>query len=291
MQNGGVKGLGYLGVESADIEGWRKFAAGIFGMHIEDRPDGGLDLRIDERKRRLAIMPAETDRVVYIGWDAGDAGNFQALKARLTAAGIVVHNAPDAERLDRGVTALAVFTEPNTGARYELFYGADLASAPLEFAKPISGYKTGAEGLGHVMLAAADRAAAVTFHRDVLGFSESDQIHEPPIHATFMHCNPRHHTLALVEPFGPLQNGSFGHLMLEALALDDVGSAYDAVKRDGYKLHLSFGRHSNDHMYSFYVYSPSGFPVEYGYGGRTIGDDWQVSQYSSIRLWGLEFAG
>jgi 2,3-dihydroxybiphenyl 1,2-dioxygenase len=291
MQSGGVKGLGYLGVESSDIAGWRKFATDILGMHIEDRADGGIDLRIDDRKRRLAIMPADADLVVYIGWDAGDADNFQALKARLAGAGVVVHNAPEAERIERGAAALAIFTEPNTGVRYELFHGAERADTPLSFCKPIAGYKTGAEGLGHVMLAAADRAAAVAFHRDVLGFSESDQIHEPPIHATFMHCNPRHHTLALVEPFGPLQNGSFGHLMLEALALDDVGAAYDAVKREGYKLHLSLGRHSNDHMYSFYVYSPSGFPVEYGYGGRTIGADWQTSQYSSIRLWGLEFLG
>lgn len=291
MQSGGVKGLGYLGVASADISGWRKFATDIFGMQIDDRADGGIDLRIDDRKRRLAIIPADSDRVVYIGWDAGDPDNFQALKARLTAAGIVVHNAPEHERSERGVAALAIFTEPNTGARYELFHGAERADTPLSFSKPISGYKTGAEGLGHVMLAASDRAAAVAFHRDVLGFSESDQIDEPPIHATFMHCNPRHHTLALVEPFGPLQNGSFGHLMLEALALDDVGAAYDAVKREGYKLHLSLGRHSNDHMYSFYVYSPSGFPVEYGYGGRTIGANWQTGQYSSIRLWGLEFLG
>jgi len=291
MQTARVRGLGYLGVEATDIPGWRKFATDIFGMHVEDRADGGIDLRIDECKRRLSIMPGSKDRVIYIGWDAGDSENYAALKSSLTAAGVTVDETSKAEHAERGVAGLAIFWEPNTGARYELFFGAETAQAPLTPSKPISGYKTGIEGLGHVMLAAGDREAAVAFHRDVLGFSESDQIDEPPIHATFMHCNPRHHTLALVEPFGPLKNGDFGHLMLEALALDDVGAAYDIVKRDGYKLHLTFGRHSNDHMYSFYVYSPSGFPVEYGFGGRTIGPDWKIGHYPTIRRWGLEFAG
>lgn len=291
MNTIGVRSLGYLGVDATDIAAWRKFATVVFGMEISDRHDGGIDLRIDEHKRRIAIRPAAQNGVAYIGWDVGDEANLAALEARLREAGVGVVEADELERRERGVRQMIVFSEPHTGARYECFYGAAMGASPFRSSKPISGYKTGSEGLGHVMLAAADREAAVAFHRDVLGFAISDHIDEPPIHATFMHCNTRHHTLAIVDPFGPVKGGDFGHLMLEALALDDVGAAHDVVKREGYDLHLTFGKHSNDHMYSFYVYSPSGFPIEYGYGGRAISPNWQVSRYPSIRVWGHEFVG
>lgn len=291
MDTTGVRSLGYLGVEATDIPAWRKFATGVFGMEVCEREDGGVDLRIDDHRRRLSITPAGQDRVAYVGWDAGDAANLATLEAKLHAAGVEVVEASDALRRERGVQGLLLFTEPNTGARYECFHGAATGETPFRPSRPISGYKTGGEGLGHVMLAAADREAAVAFHRDVLGFSVSDHIDEPPIHATFMHCNTRHHTLAFVDPFGPVKSGDFGHLMLEALALDDVGAAHDVVKREGYALHMTLGRHSNDHMYSFYVYSPSGFPIEYGYGGREIGPNWRISHYPSIRIWGHEFVG
>ena len=46
------------------------------------------------------------------------------------------------------------------------------------------------------------------------------------------------------------------------------------------------GKHSNDHMQSFYLKSPSGFWMEYGYGGREIGPDWEIKNYDQPMLWG-----
>ena len=42
-------------------------------------------------------------------------------------------------------------------------------------------------------------------------------------------------------------------------------------------------------MFSFYSESPSGFHIEYGYGGRQVDDtDWQVQYYKAASIWGHE---
>jgi catechol 2,3-dioxygenase-like lactoylglutathione lyase family enzyme len=63
----------------------------------------------------------------------------------------------------------------------------------------ISGYKTGNLGLGHVVYWVKDLAASVKFYQDIMGFSISDYIAWDDNDAVFMHCNSRHHTLALTE--------------------------------------------------------------------------------------------
>ncbi|MBU6252538.1 MAG: biphenyl 2,3-dioxygenase, partial [Alphaproteobacteria bacterium] len=47
----------------------------------------------------------------------------------------------------------------------------------------------------------------------------------------------------------------------------------------------------NDHMTSFYMETPSGFALEYGYGGRTL--DWDrhtIFESTSVSLWGHDFS-
>jgi len=49
----------------------------------------------------------------------------------------------------------------------------------------------------------------------------------------------------------------------------------------------TLGRHSNDQMVSFYMSTPSGFEVEYGWGGRLVDDAvWQVQRHDRGTLWG-----
>ena len=52
-------------------------------------------------------------------------------------------------------------------------------------------------------------------------------------------------------------------------------------------INRTLGRHTNDHMVSFYMASPSGFEVEYGWGARTVDDStWQVQQHTTGSMWG-----
>lgn len=92
----------------------------------------------------------------------------------------------------------------------------------------------------------------------------------------FFHCNPRHHTLAFYAARAPKQ---LQHFMLQLTSSDDVGATFDLGQGRGMPIARGLGRYTNDHMVSFYLRTPSGFEVEYGWGGRTVDDSlWQVQK-------------
>src|SRR6266700_3368039 len=70
--------------------------------------------------------------------------------------------------------------------------------------------------------------------------------------------------------------------MVELFMLDDVGQAYDLASREEGRTATTLGRHTNDFMTSFYSRTPSGFLVEYGWGGRSIDPDtWKPAEMRS----------
>ena len=100
-----------------------------------------------------------------------------------------------------------------------------------------------------------------------------------------MHCNGRHHTIAFAAMPGPKR---MHHFMIEANDRVDVGCAYDRVLKAGIPMELTLGMHPNDHMFSFYVKTPSGFAIEFGADGRVIEDEasWEVVTYDRLSIWG-----
>ena len=75
--------------------------------------------------------------------------------------------------------------------------------------------------------------------------------------------------------------------MIELNSFDDVGDAYDKALTMPGRVALTLGRHANDRMVSFYVNTPSGFLLEYGWGGRLVDDDtWEVEETPPCSLWG-----
>ena len=198
------------------------------------------------------------------------AGNFRRnptckiTPARLDNAGHKV--APGSRELAdrRFVEDLIVFHDP-AGNRIELVWNPQKAEDPFTPGRPIDGFKTGPLGMGHAVLHVPDATALLPFYRDVLGFAVSDYGLKPvPLY--FFHVNGRHHSFAIVSS----GNSGFHHFMVEYHNLDDVGQGYDLAcqKEDG--IAYTLGRHTNDHMTSFYANSPSGFFVENGWGGRVI---------------------
>lgn len=172
------------------------------------------------------------------------------------------------------------------GCPTEIYYGPLVSNTAFAPRRGISGYKTGTLGLGHVVFWVKDLDASIAFYREVMGFEISDYIAWDDNDAVFLHCNPRHHTLALMAEAEGRPAGAFQHLMLESVSRDDVGYGYDIVRDLGIPVAIEPGKHSNDHMQSFYLKSPSGFWVEYGYGGREIGPDWEIRNYDQPMLWG-----
>ncbi|MGH7290871.1 MAG: VOC family protein [Myxococcota bacterium] len=148
----------------------------------------------------------------------------------------------------------------------------------------MSGFVTGSGGLGHAVLILPDLAKGERFFTDVMGLKLSDQV-EGGMSIRFFHCNPRHHSLAFAAIPGMV---GMHHLMLEVESLDDVGAALDLCAQRELPLAMTLGKHPNDLMTSFYVRSPSGFEVEYGWGGKVVEDDasWSVATYVTNSIWG-----
>jgi 3,4-dihydroxy-9,10-secoandrosta-1,3,5(10)-triene-9,17-dione 4,5-dioxygenase len=60
--------------------------------------------------------------------------------------------------------------------------------------------------------------------------------------------------------------------MVEVATLDEVGIALDRALAAGTHISSTLGKHTNDKMVGFYMRTPSGFDIEYGFGG--IRPDW-----------------
>jgi 2,3-dihydroxybiphenyl 1,2-dioxygenase len=102
--------------------------------------------------------------------------------------------------------------------------------------------------------------------------------------AAFLHCNERHHSIAIVQIPTPKR---LHHFMLQTKNFDDVGRTLYHCEDERVDIALRLGRHSNDHMISFYLTTPSGFQVEYGWGARTVDDNvWEVQHHRGISIWG-----
>src|SRR6202790_2061350 len=259
-----LNALGYFGIRTKNLEDWATYATRFLGMQLVDKSRGTLALRMDDRKQRVIVHTDEDDGPSFYGWEVADAAALDALAAHLEKSGVKCARGSRALADERRVKDLIVFSDP-IGNRLEVFHGAEIASDPFRPGRSISGFRTGALGMGHAVLTAARLDEVLPFYQDVLGFKPSDYILKP-FKAYFFHVNPRHHSLAFIDTG---KNG-IHHLMMETCYLDDVGQAYDLALRRPEMIGTTLGRHVNDEVTSFYSWSPSEFLVEYGWGGRTI---------------------
>jgi 2,3-dihydroxybiphenyl 1,2-dioxygenase len=277
-----VQALGYLGISAIDIDEWSDFAIRQVGLQLVDRTASSRAFRMDDRRQRIIVDKERQESERFFGWEVADAASLDALAAKLEAANVAVRHEPASLADQRFVRDLISFRDP-AGNRLEAFYEPSLADAPFAPGRSISGFRTGAEGMGHVVLMVADFEAALAFYRDLLGFQISDYMRAPKI--CFLHVNARHHSLALFE--NPRQG--LHHLLVELYALDDVGQGYD-IARAADRVKVTLGRHNNDYMTSFYMKTPSNFLIEYGWGGREVDvATWQPIEMSTLAsFWGHE---
>ena len=292
----GIRSLGYLRIESADVGAWREFGVRALGM-VEGRgPEAGaVYLRMDDFPARLVIVPGEREGLLASGWEVPGESDLAGVGRALEEAGVAVKAGTPAELAERRVARLLRFDDP-AGNALEVFSGAALEHRPA--VSPYGNrFVTGFLGLGHVVLPVSDDESALRFYTDVLGFRLRDSMRMapelfgrpagPPLWMRFLGCNPRHHSLALA-PF-PAPAGIV-HLMIEVASLDDVGRAMDRCARRGAPASATLGRHANDLMVSFYVRTPGGFDIEYGTDGRLVDDaTWVSQETTAISLWGHRF--
>jgi 3,4-dihydroxy-9,10-secoandrosta-1,3,5(10)-triene-9,17-dione 4,5-dioxygenase len=292
-----VRSLGYLRVESTDVPAWQEFGPKVLGMAPGRGPAAdSLYLRMDALPARIVVTPGSRDRLVASGWEVADFAALARLREVLEGAGVAVKAIDDLG--DRRVAEAFTVDDPG-GNRLEFFCGAALDTRP--FASPAgTAFVTGDQGMGHIVLPAADDAATLRFYTEVLGFQlrDSMRLHPEmiglppggdPLWMRFLGCGPRHHSVALA-PI-PAPTGLI-HLMVETGSLDDVGRAIDRCGRHKAPMISTLGRHANDEMVSFYVRTPSGFDIEYGYGGLTVDErTWVARETTAHSVWGHRFSG
>ena len=276
-----VTQLGYVGIGAKDLEQWEHYATETLGLQTGGREnDGSLFLRMDEYEYRIAVHPGSSDDVSYVGWQVTNESDLIEMAEQLRNAGVEVEYGSPDETKARRVEGLIKFNDPSD-IPTEVFFGPPVAfDNPFNSPRPVSGFVTGDQGLGHVVYHVDNLDRSVRFYRDVLGMRISDFIRN----LAFFHCNPRHHSLAIIESSSPKR---LNHFMLQLNSLNDVGATYDLVQDQGIEITRGLGRHTNDHMTSFYMKTPSGFNVEYGWGARTVDDaTWQVQRHEKGSIWG-----
>jgi extradiol dioxygenase len=280
-----IANLSYVGFSSPAAESWRRFGPDVLGLALApDGPDGAVRLRADEMPWRISVHPGHVDDLAFIGWEVAHHKDLEATIARVESVGLTVTIDRDVAA-DREVEHLAWFVDAN-GFRHELSAGRRTGT-PFSPGRQMSGFVTGAGGLGHLVLIVPDIEASERFLVQTLGFKLSDTIHSRTT-LRFFHCPghaARHHSIALAAAPGMV---GMHHLMLEVASVDDVGSALDLINQQGIPLSSTLGRHTNDLMTSFYVRTPSGFELEYGTGGVLIDDDgWDPTiEFDATSRWG-----
>jgi len=286
-----VSQLGYVGIGTSDEKAWQDLATNILGMQVVPGDDTSTSyLRMDEYHHRLELHSNGSDDLEFAGWEVPDSDTLQRVAQQLMDGGVKVIAGTRDEADDRRVIDLIKCIDPS-GIPTEVFCGHPVNQQPFHPARSISGFKTGDMGLGHILVYARNMDESVHFYRDLLGFRISDftEVNAPngkKVRLAFLHCNPRHHSIALLE--APRAPKRINHILFECNSLNDVGSGRDLCLSCSVPIVIELGCHMNDHMVSFYMANPSNFALEYGWGGRTVDDaSWQTEYYTAVdSIWG-----
>ncbi|MGW0994388.1 VOC family protein [Streptomyces sp. NPDC002523] len=295
-----IRALGYLRLETTKLAEWRTYTLDVLGMvEASGTTEDTLCLRIDDRAYRLVIQAGSSDRLLAAGWEVANAAALAQATQELEAAGVAVKPADAAELAERRVQGLIHVSDP-AGNPLEIYWGQAMDHTPL--GTPYGNrFVTGDLGLGHVVLPVPGIEAALDFYENLLGFQLRDSMKLPPqavptateqrdfhwMH--FLSPNGRHHSLGLYP--GALPPGIV-HFMVELETLDDVGRGLDRMNAAGIPIASSLGRHTNDHMVSFYAQAPGGFQVEYGWDGLVVDPaKWVAKEITADSFWGHQWNG
>lgn len=282
-----VRSLGYLRINSTDLDAWRRFGENLLGLNVAEHREGRIRFRMDEYEYRIEVNASDSDGVDTIGWEVATEQDLEEIWARLEAAGYRVDRLDESVARARNVSRLFTFRDPDDVLNLELYVGLKTANTPFYSIKGAN-FVAGRLGVGHVFQVVENDVEYNTLYRDILRFRLSDYIDvTPETEATFLHCNARHHSVAFVK--NPDRPTGIGHFMVEVDDLDRVGCAWQQMLDDKEPVIQTLGRHTNDKMISAYVKCPANVGVEYGYGGLLIEDStWTPTRYDWGHYWGHE---
>ncbi|MBL4801906.1 MAG: VOC family protein [Emcibacter sp.] len=289
--------LAYVGIETNKQAEWAQFAE-VIGFQYEKTGDVAY-LRMDEKERRIILMPGGKEDYVFSGLEADSKEEFDVAVARLKNANVKVGEGSREGAEIRAVEQYVSFVDP-AGITVELAYGCKDAATRFESPFLPDGFVTGNDiGIGHLAFIVPDYKKCEQFYLEAVGATLSDHIFGDlnvggRLDLTFLHFNPRHHSLAFGSVFdapAPVAEGfsqnKLQHYMCEYHEVRDVLRALDRVKNAGIPITMSLGEHPNDLAVSFYCLTPSGFWFEVAAGCISIDDEiWVPSIHKNFSNWG-----
>ena len=259
-----IIGMGYIGIESTNIEEWRSYGPEVLGFQIAESPradNESLYFRTDDRRHRFALHPGKVDRVAYIGWEARGKLEFHAAVKRFNDAGITIE-VGDANLCElRGVKEVIRFRDP-IGYQHELFYAQKWMPRSFTPGRPHGGFIAGARGLGHLVVITPEFPPELGhFFTEIMGFhyygAGAGKGTTAFYRSKLNNCTS--HDIAY--GYGPGKAG-IQHIGLFVKTLRDVGETCDIVKERKIPMMMTMGQHTQDPHVSFYHFSPGGFAFE-----------------------------
>ena len=249
----------YAGFNASGLEEWQGFAEDVLGVAADPGPGGTLRLRIDERAFRLAIHEDGGDgALAYVGWRCVDPVSLDSRAEEFRGRGVDVVALSTADAEMRGVRRGFAVTDPD-GYRMEFIWGSDhrldVRALGGRALSPATLW------LGHVVIGVSDIERSLDFYLSA-GMRLTD-LYESRI--AFLHCDRRHHSLALVGT----EDLGVRHIMLEAGSMADLGILYDRAVVGGWATR-GLGQHVNDEAVTFYCRTPSESSMELAWGSRVI---------------------
>ena len=181
-----INALSYIGVNSDKLEDWADYSEKSLGMQMIDRGKGSLSFRMDDQKQRLAITGDTGDSLAFVGWEVEKKDDLQGYAAKLEKNNIPVTLGDSSYSDKRFVDELIYFNDPQ-GNRIELIYSPMKDKDSFKPSRPISGFKTGALGMGHVV----GKLRASSYAR-IIEIKGDDYFVESPINKVYGWLNSKH---------------------------------------------------------------------------------------------------
>lgn len=283
-----VTELGYVVFGVKDLERWKAFGTDFLGLEaVEGETADRCYLRMDFWHHRYVLERDPVDDVLGLGFRVAGAEEFDQMMSKLTSNGVPFRLCSADEADQRRVLQLMKL-EDALGNPLEIFHGPLVEhNKPFHSGRRMFGsFLTGSGGLGHCMMHGNDIVSAQRFYA-MLGMRGGveyrlDQPDGTRVELLFMHCNDRDHSIA----FGFPGKKRMNHIMVESDDVNDVIYTYELAREMKIPIAVDLGRHSNDHELSFYMMSPSGFLMEYGWGSRNASHQ---SEYYTADFYGHNY--
>lgn len=285
--------MGYAVIESNQLKQWKVFLQQGLGLHYnaDEKAINEISFRMDDHAKRLIIQKGCSEDVVALGWQVEDQETLNVILKRLAEREISVEKSSIADAEQRGVAEFWRILGPKK-QNIELFVDAKMTHEPLNMLS--SSFVTGKAGMGHVAITSRKPLKMQRFWQEIFNARVSDYIEQVisgvTLDITFLRLNERHHSIAIATTkeiaLDPIRT-KVQHMNLQGASLDDLANAFQRCKQLGYEMAHEIGQHPNDKELSFYVISPSGFEIEFGWAPLVIDErTWKTTKYFAISAWG-----